>query len=244
MGDYILSEAKVMPEGEGARVKRAFPTNEVQKVDPFLLFDEFFVEPPAGFPMHSHSSFEAITYMLQGAFEHEDSSGASGRIEEGEAQLMITGSGLRHSEMPGTEGLNHGLQLWVELPEDLKNMEPRYEKGDSESLPLKEKDGIKVRTIVGDGSPIRLNTPVRYFLVDMDNGSRFDRELEEEHSSFLYVISGKGEYDGDVQLSEGTLVLPKSDKVVVDAQSDLMFALASGEPFNSRRITPAQNSQS
>jgi redox-sensitive bicupin YhaK (pirin superfamily) len=41
-------------EGAGARVKRVFPTSQLRHFDPFVLLDEFFAEPPAGFPSHPH----------------------------------------------------------------------------------------------------------------------------------------------------------------------------------------------
>ena len=231
MNDPILAEAKEMPEGKGARVKRAFPTSEVSKVDPFLLFDEFFVEKPAGFPMHSHSGFEVVTYMLEGAFDHEDSSGVSGRIREGEAQRMVTGGGIKHSEMPGTDGMNHGLQLWTDLPQGLKDAEPEYGKGNAGEIPVREKDGVTVRTIVGEGAPIELNTPVEYLLVEARGGSEFVGSLEEGYNGFLYLISGEAECCGGLKLDEGNVLILESNELAVEALSDVKFALAKGKPL-------------
>jgi hypothetical protein len=44
-------------------------------IDPFLMLDEFHVTKPAGFPDHPHRGFETVTYMLGGAFVHEDFAG-------------------------------------------------------------------------------------------------------------------------------------------------------------------------
>ena len=232
MKDFVFAKAKEMPEGKGAKVKRAFPTNKVSRVNPFLLFDEFFVEQPAGFPMHSHSGFEAVTYMLEGAFEHEDSSGFSGRVDEGEAQRMVTGGGIRHSEMPGTDGMNHGLQLWVDLPEELKSMEPEYGKGDVDSLPVKQDDGVTVKTIVGKGSPLQLKTPVEYFLLEVSDGTSFSKKLHEDYNHFVYVVSGEGKYGEDVELSEGNILVPNKEEIFIEALSDIKFALVSGKPLD------------
>jgi len=63
------------PEGDGAIVKRLFPNVYHNHFDPFVLIDEFFVEAPNEFAPHEHSGFEAISYMLGGAFRHEDNQG-------------------------------------------------------------------------------------------------------------------------------------------------------------------------
>ena len=53
--------------------------------------------------------------MLEGAFKHEDNKGHSGMIGVGDLQWMTAGRGIVHSEMPATDGVNVGLQLWVNL---------------------------------------------------------------------------------------------------------------------------------
>lgn len=40
-------EAVRTSEGEGAIVKRVFPTGQLMHFDPFALLDEFNIEPPA-----------------------------------------------------------------------------------------------------------------------------------------------------------------------------------------------------
>lgn len=43
---------------------------------------------------------ETVTYMLQGASDHENFAGNKGTIEEGDLQYMTAGRGIVHSEMP------------------------------------------------------------------------------------------------------------------------------------------------
>jgi hypothetical protein len=70
-----IVEPVTMTEGAGATVRRLFPVPGRRELDPFLVFDEFFVPPGAGFPPHAHEGFEAITYLFAGAFRHEDNFG-------------------------------------------------------------------------------------------------------------------------------------------------------------------------
>ena len=53
-----------------------------------------------GAPDHPHSGASIVTYMIQGAVQHADTMGNSGRIGTDDLQLMHAGSGVVHSEMP------------------------------------------------------------------------------------------------------------------------------------------------
>src|SRR5436305_341977 len=71
-------------EGVGARVRRTIGTRSLRNLSPFLMLDHFSVPFGAGFPDHPHRGQETVTYMLDGAFEHEDFVGHAGRIETGD----------------------------------------------------------------------------------------------------------------------------------------------------------------
>lgn len=92
-------------EGEGFVVNRAFPTNLLSDLDPFLLLDEIGPKDltpreAKGAPDHPHRGFETVTYILEGQFEHKDSRGNIGKIGPGDVQWMTAGAGVVHSEMP------------------------------------------------------------------------------------------------------------------------------------------------
>ncbi|KAK9731183.1 RNA pol II transcription cofactor, partial [Basidiobolus ranarum] len=92
----VLSIAKA--EGVGATVRRSIGTSALRNFDPFLMLDEFMVEPPAGFPDHPHRGFETVTYMLDGIITHEDFVGHKGEIGPGDLQWMTAGRGIVHAE--------------------------------------------------------------------------------------------------------------------------------------------------
>ena len=96
--DPVLSS-----DGAGVKLKRSIGI-EPNYFDPFLMLDEFGSDNRddyvGGFPAHPHRGIETVTYMLEGEFEHEDSTGAKGRMKSGDVQWMKTGSGIIHSEMP------------------------------------------------------------------------------------------------------------------------------------------------
>src|SRR2546430_7485288 len=92
-------------EGEGFKVRRATAGIDLSLADPFLMLDhmgavEYAPGEAKGAPDHPHRGFETVTYMIDGAFEHEDSTGGGGLITDGATQGMTAGAGIRHSELP------------------------------------------------------------------------------------------------------------------------------------------------
>ena len=53
-----------------------------------LVINDDRVKPGAAFGRHSHRDMEILSYVLEGALEHQDSSGGGGVIRPGEIQLM------------------------------------------------------------------------------------------------------------------------------------------------------------
>ncbi|MHB2028890.1 MAG: pirin family protein, partial [Acidimicrobiales bacterium] len=113
-------------EGEGFPVRRAFAGVSMRDLDPFVHMDQmgevqYAPGEPKGTPWHPHRGFETVTYMMDGAFQHQDSHGGGGLITDGSTQWMTAGRGILHIETPPealviSGGLFHGIQLWVNLP--------------------------------------------------------------------------------------------------------------------------------
>jgi redox-sensitive bicupin YhaK (pirin superfamily) len=117
-------------------------------------------------------------------------------LAAGSIQWMTAGQGIIHSEMPEqTDGLAWGYQLWVNLPAQLKRIDPQYQDIPKESLPVVEKDGARVKVLAGEfwgaRSPAHTRIPFTYLDVRLEPDAEFAQEIPDNQNAFLYVIEGK-----------------------------------------------------
>jgi redox-sensitive bicupin YhaK (pirin superfamily) len=221
--------ARPAVDGAGAHLLRVFPSDALRHLDPFVLLDDFDVAEPAGFPDHPHRGFEAFTYMLEGEFEHADSLGNRSAIAAGGTQRFNSGAGARHSEMPGAGPHNRGLQLWVNLPRRLKTMEPEYEGIDAVDMPVDTTDTMRIRTVVGASSPVRLHTDVEYLDVELLAAGGFTREIDGDQHALVYVIAGELAI-GDEHAVRGEALVLGPGRLDVRAAAGTRFAYLRGRP--------------
>lgn len=237
-------------EGDGMRIRRAFPTYALTDLDPFLLLDHlgpitFQPGEAKGFPDHPHRGFETVTYVLEGAMQHRDSFGHHGILGPGSVQWMTAGSGLVHSEMPGEEfakngGTLHGFQLWVNLPRVNKMSAPRYQEYAGDQIPVAGGNGASVKVVAGEAlgqkGIIETNIPIAYLHVTLEPKAGFEKAVAETANAFVYVIKGVGAAGvGLASFSEGSLVIFNKDggNISINNPSDrpLEFLLVAGEPI-------------
>ena len=231
-------------DGAGVKLKRSIGV-EPNYFDPFLMLDEFGSDNSedyvAGFPPHPHRGIETVTYMLKGEFEHEDSTGAKGRMTAGDVQWMKTGSGIIHSEMPAMkEGRLHGFQLWINMPAKLKMTKPEYIYIDADKMSTHKDDDKKIKVIAGKfekaEGPVRgHNVEPIYFDVELNEDKELNYNLPNTHNSFIYLIEGEiiiGEKKHKNVKNSTLILLTKGEKLKIKAKSNSKFLVISGKPIN------------
>lgn len=185
-------------EGVGAKVRRSIGVPSMRNFTPFLMLDHFNVAPDAGFPDHPHRGQETVTLVMKNYMLHEDFTGKSGVLRPGDLQFMTAGKGIVHSEMPYSEdGTNvEGMQLWVDLPKNLKHTKPRYRDLRAEEIPIaKPNDKVQVKVISGTSYGVEsvkelAYTPMNYYWFTVLPGGEFEQEINTDFNCFLYVLNG------------------------------------------------------
>ena len=231
-------------DGAGVKLKRSIGI-EPNYYDPFLMLDEFGSDNKddyvGGFPAHPHRGIETVTYMLHGEFEHEDSTGAKGRMKAGDVQWMKTGSGIIHSEMPAmTGGKLQGFQLWINMPAKLKMSDPNYIYIDTKEMPVHIDSYKKVKVIAGkfekaEGPVKKHNIEPIYLDIELKEEKQFNYELRSTHNSLIYLINGEikiGKKNHDKVKNSKLILLNKGKNLTVTSLSNSKFLLISGKPIN------------
>src|SRR5277367_5160057 len=234
-------------EGVGARVRRTIGTRSLRNLSPFLMLDHFAVPYGAGFPDHPHRGQETVTYMLDGAFQHEDFVGHAGKIETGDLQWMTAGKGIMHSEMPVKQPGNKpnvGLQLWVDLPEKHKLTDPRYQELRDADIPrAKPDEKVEIKVISGDSfgvkSPVQTLVGVWYLDVKIAAGGKVSHALPEGWTTFMYTLTGRPSIAGkEVEPFHTVVLSTEGEGITVEnnGTEEARFVIISGEPLDQRVV--------
>ncbi|MBS6361018.1 pirin family protein [Burkholderia sp.] len=165
-----------------------------------LVINDDRVAPGGGFGKHPHRDMEILSYVLDGALEHQDSMGTGSVIVPGDVQLMSAGTGVAHSEFNHSKtDPVHFLQIWIGPSE--KGAQPRYQQA---NIPASEKRG-RLRLVVSpdgaDGSlAVRQDTRIYAGLFDGDE--RATVALPPNRFAYIHVARGSVTVNG-VTLNEG-----------------------------------------
>ena len=190
------------------------------------VINEDWVQAGHGFPLHPHRDMEIITYVLDGAIEHQDSMGNGSIIRPGDGQRMSAGTGVRHSEANASKTeAAHLLQIWI-LP-DRRGHEPGYEQ---KAFPEAEKRG-RLRLIASpngaDGS-VTIHQDAKLYASLLNPGQAVKHELGKGRYAWLQVARGAVELNGKILNQGDGAAISDEQQLIVKATKDaevLLFDL-------------------
>jgi hypothetical protein len=191
------------------------------------VINEDWVQPGQGFPPHSHRDMEIVTYVLEGALEHKDSTGAGGVIRPGDVQRMSAGTGVVHSEYnhSATEAV-HLLQIWI-LPAS-RGLEPSYEE---RHLPAEETEGRPRLIASPDGAEgsVTIRQDARILAAVLPTGTELEVPLARGRHAWVQVARGTIDLAG-THLHPGDGAAVSEERVLpvraVERAEFLLFDLA------------------
>lgn len=170
-------------------------------------------------PLHPHSGFEILSYVLTGTVGHRDTLGNLQKVTTGGAQIMQTGSGAYHAEELGQD--TEMFQIWFEpyLNQAIKRP-PTYNQYDHEDFPVQFVDGVEVKRIIGPEAPIQLVTDSRMSDIAIPAGSSYSLDLPSGYAQATVVVAGSG-IVGDADSSQSNAApVKKGDFIVTTSQAD------------------------
>jgi len=232
-------------------LRQPLPIAGLQQLSPFILLHhfDFIMEPGRNIfdvPAHPHRGFSPITYIFEGAVEHQDSLGNTKVISNNEVQWITAGRGLIHSEKAGKEfaetgGRFQGVQLWINLPSSQKMQTPSYQPLTSDEIVLIKKDKAELRLVSGsyDGQKGPAKSGVFTAMMRMLTGGQFTFDFPETDNAALYVLEGDVLVNEAAEARQNDLVIFKRSRgsVSVKAVADAKLLVLAGKPIDEPLVT-------
>jgi len=193
------------------------------------VINEDWVAGGKGFPPHAHRDMEIVTYILEGALQHQDSMGNGSVIRPGEVQRMSAGTGVTHSEYnPSPTERLHLLQIWIR-PES-RNLEPSYEQKKFAAEGRRGRLQLLASREARDGS-VTIHQDAALYAAALEPKETVRHQLEGGRHAWLQVARGAVTLKGvALKAGDGAAASDESALEVAGAGSEaseiLLFDLA------------------
>ena len=180
-----------------------------------------------GFGTHGHEDMEILSYVVEGAIAHKDSTGGEETLRPHEVQRMTAGTGIRHSEFnPSDTESTHLYQIWI-LPEK-DGLTPGYEQ--TYFAPEEKKGKLRlVASRAGTDGSVKINQDVALYGSILAKDEAVSHHLVENRYGWLQVVKGKLEINGEtLNASDGAAISDERElkiKALEDETEFLLFDL-------------------
>ena len=199
--EELLVTARKVWLGKTTLVARALPDRAIRMIGAWCFLDHYGPEdvsdaPGMQVPAHPHTGLQTVSWLVEGEVEHRDSLGTQAMVTPGTLNIMTAGHGIVHSEMsrPDKPPTLHGLQLWVALPDDVRDSAPRFDR--YTDLPIIDRPGVRGQVLIGeiDGvrSPAISFSPLVGADLILDPGVTVELATDPDHEHGVFVVSGRG----------------------------------------------------
>lgn len=187
------------------------------------VINEDRIEGGTGFGAHPHRDMEIISYVVQGALEHQDSMGTRSVIRPGEVQRMSAGSGVMHSEYnanPDKE--SHFFQIWIQPNQ--KGGTPGYGQKSFEA-DLNSKKMVLVVSQEGREGSIAIKQDADLYISRLKQNEDIEFKLRPGRGAWIQVVRGRLSINGQ-DISAGDALSFESEellKIKAEADSELLL---------------------
>ena len=236
--------ARRVPLGKTAEVARALPDRQVRMIGAWCFLDHYGPEELGDGPgmqvwAHPHTGLQTVTWLLEGIVEHRDSLGSRVPVRPGGLNLMTAGRGIVHSEIsrPDRPPRLHGVQLWVALPDRVRDMPPTF--ASYAELPdvfPEPRSGVGGTVLLGElqgvRSPAEVHTPICGVDLQLDAGGEVTLSLDPSFEHGVFVVSGAVTI-GHSTVAVDQLLYLGTERSQVTLRSDhgARLIILGGEPF-------------
>jgi redox-sensitive bicupin YhaK (pirin superfamily) len=232
-------------------VGRLLPFRKKRQVGPFTFIDHM---GPAHLgsgkyvdvDQHPHIGLSTLTYLFEDEIEHRDSVGSVQVIHPGDVGFMTAGSGVTHTERTpanrrtGDSFTMHGYQIWVAMPKEMEEMDPRFDYYPASDIPVWKEGPVTYKLAAGNAfgksAPLQGYSPL--FMVDIYAEEEVTIDLKDQlEGEVAFVIVHGSITDEGEKIEVGQMLISKTDnecQICLDKDTRLM--LFGGEALPEERF--------
>jgi len=225
-------------------VGRLLPFRKKRQVGPFTFIDhmgptELGNGKYVDVDQHPHIGLSTLTYLFEGEIEHRDSIGSVQIISPGDVGFMTAGSGVTHTERTPSNRrtketfIMHGYQIWVALPKDKEEIDPRFDYYHNTEIPTWKEDGLTFKLVAGNAfgksAPLQGYSPL--FMVDIHTKKATTINLKNQLKGEVAFVIVKGAItDQGETVKAGQMLISKTDEACeICLEADTQVLLFGGE---------------
>jgi redox-sensitive bicupin YhaK (pirin superfamily) len=231
--------------GRTTHVRRLVPNKTRRMIGAWCFLDHYGpddIKTTGGMwvPPHPHTGLQTVTWLFEGLGLHTDSLGSHQLIRPGQLNVMTAGAGICHAEVSPEEAppLLHGVQLWVCLPDEVRDA-VRPDFTHLPELPTHTEHGATLRVLVGslagETSPAPTYTPLVGAELRLEPGARATVPLDTSFEYGVLVAQGSIEVEGvEVERNGMSYLGLGRTELTFQATADegAVALLLGGEPFD------------
>lgn len=180
-----------------------------------LVLNDDTIAPRKGFGAHPHENMEIITFVLEGALEHKDSTGVVEVIHAGDIQVMSAGTGIVHSEYSASDETLQLFQIWIQ-PNKI-NVPPRHA---TKHFHFPQNKLFLAVSGQKQAHALFIHQDATLSIGKFDTGKKIDLSLRKEHGLYLFVIEGKVKVEKDILEKRDAIGVWDAEKVTVEFVED------------------------
>ena len=173
------------------------------------------VMPSRGFDTHGHRDMEIISYVIEGALKHKDSTGNEYVVPAGDVQRMSAGSGVMHSEFnaSSTEQVKF-LQIWIEP--NVMGIQPSYE----QKTIVQNGSFTPLVSPNGEHGSLSINQDASLSRLVLDKGETINVTTQ-QRLGYLHIVKGEITVSGTTFIAGDGFAVEPNEEVEIIATSTL-----------------------
>lgn len=175
--------------------------------------------------LHPHKGFEIMSFVLEGNIRHFDTKQNKWLdLSSGDVQIIRAGNGISHSEFMA-EG-SRMFQIWLDpdLQETL-NQDASYDDYRALDFPTKKNQNAQITTLIGEGSPIELDSDGVETLRIKIFESPYMHKVSGDKVVGIYILNGTIEINGSQAKQDEFVLINECEELQFDGLGEIFMFL-------------------